>query len=102
MMGLSGFLTLSAVLFSIGLCGVLIRRNIISILISVELMLNAINISLVAFSHLSRGASVKGEAFALFVMVVAAAEVSIGLALILSVYKVRMSIDIDRLDSLKG
>lgn len=102
MMGLTGYVILSSILFSVGLCGVLIRKNIIGVLISVELMLNAINISAVAFSHLVKEASMKGDIFALFVMVVAAAEVSVGLAIVLAVYKAQASIDIDKMDSLKG
>jgi len=96
---LTQFLLLSAVLFSIGVYGVLVRRNGVLVLMSIELILNAVNINLVAFGT-SNG--VAGQVFALFVITVAAAEVGVGLAIVLLIYRNRQSIDIDQLDELKG
>jgi len=93
------FLMLSAILFSIGVYGVLVRRNGVLVLMSIELILNAVNINLVAFGTAS-GPS--GQVFALFVIAVAAAEVGVGLAMLLMIYRNRRSIDIDQLDELKG
>jgi len=94
------FLLLAAVLFCTGVYGVLVRRNGVLVLMSVELILNAVNINLVAFGAL-RG-NISGQVFALFVIAVAAAEVGVGLALVLLIYRNRRSIDIDQLDELKG
>ncbi len=94
------YVILSAVLFTIGTVGVLIRRNALVIFMSVELQLNAVNLALVAFSR--RFGSLKGQAIAFFIMVVAAAEVAVGLAIIVSVYRMRRTIDVDRADLLKG
>jgi NAD(P)H-quinone oxidoreductase subunit 4L len=93
------FLLLSAVLFCIGVYGVLVRRNGVLVLMSIELILNSVNINLVAFST---GHGVSGQVFALFVIAVAAAEVGVGLAIVLLIYRNRRSIDIDQLDELKG
>jgi len=94
------FLLLAAVLFCIGVYGVLVRRNGVLVLMSVELILNAVNINLVAFGALRH--NIDGQVFALFVIAVAAAEVGVGLALVLLIYRNRRSIDIDQLDELKG
>ena len=94
------FLLLAAVLFCTGVYGVLVRRNGVLVLMSVELILNAVNINLVAFGAL-RG-NISGQVFALFVIAVAAAEVGVGLALVLLIYRNCRSIDIDQLDELKG
>jgi len=97
---LNQFLVLAAVLFCIGVYGVLARRNGVLVLMSVELMLNAVNINLVAFSaYLQRSA---GEVFALFVITIAAAEVGVGLAIVLLIYRNLRSPDLDRVDQLKG
>ncbi len=93
------FLMLSAILFSIGVYGVLVRRNGVLVLMSIELILNAVNINLVAFGTSS---GLSGQVFALFVIAVAAAEVGVGLAILLMIYRNRRSIDIDQLDELKG
>jgi NADH-quinone oxidoreductase subunit K len=93
------FLFLSAVLFSIGTVGFLIRRNPIVIFLSIELMLNAVNLSFVAFSNLL--GSLDGQVFVLFVMAVAAAEVAVGLAIIVAVFRARTSIDVDEMNVLK-
>ncbi|MBP9501377.1 MAG: NADH-quinone oxidoreductase subunit NuoK [Candidatus Promineofilum sp.] len=101
-MPLSWYLLLSAALFSIGLFGVLARRNAIVILMGIELMLNAVNINLIAFwRYLTPDRSV-GLVWAIFVLTVAAAEAAAGLALIISVYRNRESINADELDLLKN
>ncbi|NCO65077.1 MAG: NADH-quinone oxidoreductase subunit NuoK [Candidatus Aquicultor secundus] len=92
---LEWWLILSAVLFGIGLIGVLLRRNAVMILLSVELMLNASNLNLVAFSRYITPNLASGQMFALFVMAVAAAEVAVGLAIILSIYRNVRSVDLD-------
>ncbi len=94
------FVVLSAVLFVMGVLGVLVRRNAIMIFMSVELMLNAANLALVAFSR--QWGDVGGQLFVFFVMTVAAAEVAVGLALIVAIFKAKKSIDIDELISMQG
>ena len=96
---LSWYLVLSAVLFALGVTGFLFRRNIITVFMSIELMLNAVNLSFIAFA--SRLGQVDGQVFAFFVMVVAAAEAAVGLAIILVVFRNRATLQIDELDSLK-
>ncbi|MDH5507098.1 MAG: NADH-quinone oxidoreductase subunit NuoK [Anaerolineae bacterium] len=100
MVPVSYYIALSAVLFSIGALGVLIRRNAIVIFMSVELMLNAANLLFVAFARTY--AALNGQVFVFFVMTVAAAEVAVGLALIVAVFRSKHSIDIDEISSLKG
>ncbi|MCY3559965.1 MAG: NADH-quinone oxidoreductase subunit NuoK [bacterium] len=97
---LNQFLILSAVLFAIGVYGVLARRNGVLVLMSIELILNAVNINLVAFG--SYVSSVSGEVFALFVITVAAAEVGVGLAILLLLYRNRRSVDLSEADLMKG
>src|SRR5215831_2669361 len=87
------FLTLSAILFALGVAGFLFRRNIITVFMSIELMLNAVNLSFVTFSYHHR--QVDGHLFAFFVMVVAAAEAAVGLAIILTIFKNRATLNID-------
>lgn len=96
---LNQFLLLAAVLFGIGIYGVLVRRNGVMVLMSIELMLNAVNLNLVAFGAQH---GISGQVFALFVVAIAAAEVGVGLAIVLLIYRNRASIDIDQLDELKG
>jgi NADH:ubiquinone oxidoreductase subunit K len=97
---LNQFLLLGAVLFSIGVYGVLARRNGVLVLMSIELILNAVNINLIAFgAHLG---TVSGQVFALFVIAIAAAEVGVGLAIVLLLYRNRQNIDLDELSSMKG
>lgn len=94
------FLLLSAFLFCCGVYGVLARRNAVLVLMSIELILNSVNINLVAFSL--RNGAVDGQVFALFVIAVAAAEVGVGLAMVLLIYRNRRSIAVDELDIMKG
>jgi NADH-quinone oxidoreductase subunit K len=93
------YLVLSAVLFAIGVLGVLLRRNAIVIFMSIELMLNAVNLSLVAFSRIL--GNLQGQVLAFFVMVVAAAEVVVGLAIIVAIFRRRVSVDVDEVNLLK-
>ena len=97
---ISWFLTLSAILFALGVAGFLFRRNIITVFMSIELMLNAVNLSFVTFSYQLK--KVNGHLFTFFVMVVAAAEAAVGLAIILTVFKNRQTLNIDEIDSMKN
>lgn len=99
--GLEHYLILSGILFAIGLYGALTKRNAIVILISIELMLNAVNIALVAFSRFITPIALTGQVFSIFIMVVAAAEVSMGLAIIISIYRNRDTIDVNKIDLMK-
>ena len=101
MVVLEHYLILSAVLFSIGLYGALAKRNAIIILMSIELMLNAVNIAMVAFSRYIVPLMLTGQVFAIFIMVVAAAEVAVGLAIIIAIYRHRQTIDATKIDLLK-
>jgi len=100
------YVVLSAILFTIGVTGVLIRRNALIIFMSVELMLNAANLAIVAFARareITTGESLyDGQIFVFFVIAVAAAEVAVGLALIVEIFKSKHSIDVDQMSSLKG
>lgn len=100
-MTVSAYLTLALILFSIGLFGALTKRNIILVLISIELMLNAVNVNLVAFSKYGIMPSVTGQVFAVFGMAIAAAEVAIGIAILIALYRNRATVNIDRMNSLK-
>ena len=95
------FLILAALLFSIGIYGVLVRRNAVLVLLSVELMLTAVNINLVAFGALIQDTLHSGQVFALFVITIAAAEVGIGLAIVVLIFRNRSSANIDELDLMK-
>ena len=99
--GLEHYLVLSAVLFAIGLFGALSKRNAIIILMSIELMLNGVNIAMVAFSRYIVPLLLTGQVFAIFVMVVAAAEVAVGLAIIISIYRRRESVDVTEVNLMK-
>ena len=94
------FLLLGAALFAIGVYGVLARRNGVLVLMSIELILNAVNINLVAFSAQLNDAT--GQVFALFVIAIAAAEVGVGLAIVLLIYRNRSSVDLDEIDLMRG
>ena len=103
--GLHHFLALSVLLFSIGLCGVLIRRNALTIFMSIELMLNAANLTFLAFARypLAGGPPTNdGHAIAFFVMAVAAAEAAVGLAIVIAAFRVRGSINVDELRALRN
>ena len=100
---LNQFLLLGAVLFCIGVYGVLARRNGVLVLMSIELILNAVNINLLAFGAMNGGqAAITGQVFALFTITVAAAEVGVGLAIVLLIYRNRQSVDVSELDMMKG
>lgn len=99
MVTLHHYLLLSAILFSLGVIGVMFRRNLIVILMSLELMLNAVNLTFIAFSRYL--GSIEGQVFALFVMVVAAAEVAVGLAIAVSIYRQRGTVDVNEIDLMK-
>jgi NADH-quinone oxidoreductase subunit K len=101
MVPLTWYLVVAAILFSIGVFGVLARRNAVAILMGIELMLNAVNINLVAFWRYLQPDKMVGQAFAAFVFVVAAAEAAVGLALIISVYRNRNTVDVEDVDWLK-
>jgi NADH:ubiquinone oxidoreductase subunit K len=97
---LNQFLLLGAVLFCIGVYGVLARRNAVMVLMSIELVLNAVNINLLAFGALHN--DIAGAVFALFVIAIAAAEVGVGLAIVLIIYRNRHSVDLNDVDAMKG
>ncbi|MBI2980504.1 MAG: NADH-quinone oxidoreductase subunit NuoK [Chloroflexi bacterium] len=101
-MGLEHYLILSAILFSIGLYGALAKRNAIVILMSIEIMLNAVNIAMVAFSRYIVPEQLTGQVFTIFVLVVAAAEAAVGLAIVMAIYRNRETIESTDIDLLKG
>ena len=94
------YLVLAAILFSIGAASFLIKRNIVTIFMSIELMLNAVNLTFVAFSHMWH--QVSGQIFVFFVMVVAAAEAAVGLAIIISIFRTRQTLNVDQINLMKG
>jgi len=100
MVPIAYYLVLAAILFSIGIAAFLIKRNIITIFMSIELMLNAVNLTFVAFSHMWH--QVSGQIFVFFVMVVAAAEAAVGLAIIIALFRMRKTLDVDQIDLLKN
>lgn len=96
----ASYLMLSATLFAVGLVGVIVRRNMITVLMCIELMLNAVNINLIAFSyHL---ASLEGQVFTIFVITVAAGEAAVGLAIIIQLYRLRSTVNVDERNVLNG
>jgi len=95
------YLTLAAILFAIGLYGMVVSRNAVRVLMSIELMLNAVNINLVAFARYVDPVQVKGQLFAIFVITVAAAEAAVGLAIVLSIYRNTSTVDMERFNLLK-
>ncbi|MGD6842243.1 NADH-quinone oxidoreductase subunit NuoK [Bacillus infantis] len=97
----SAYLALALILFCIGLYGALTKRNTVIVLISIELMLNAVNINLVAFSKFGMVPSITGQVFALFAIAVAAAEAAVGLAILISLYRSRRTVNIDEMDTMK-
>ena len=100
MPSLDAYLMLSGTLFTVGLVGVIIRRNMITVLMAIELMLNAVNVNLVAFSH--HLSSLDGQIFAIFVITVAAGEAAVGLAIIIQLYRIKSSINVDEAADLNG
>ena len=96
---LSWYLLLSAVLFCLGVVGFLIKRNLITVFMSIELMLNAVNLSFVTFAY--QWHEVRGQIFVFFVMMVAAAEAAVGLAIIIAVFRARSTLSVDRIDLMK-
>jgi NADH-quinone oxidoreductase subunit K len=111
---LSWYLILSAILFSLGILGFLIKRNLITIFMSIELMLNAVNLSFVTFAHqwqhcdaamqnclAAQPHAVRGQIFVFFVMMVAAAEAAVGLAIIIAIFRARATLAVDRIDLMK-
>ena len=101
--GLQHFLVLSAILFAIGMFGALSRSNAVGVLLSIELMLNAVNVMMVAFAcYIESPQPLAGQLFAIFIMTVAAAEAAVGLAIVITVYRLRNTIQVDEIDLLKG
>ena len=100
--GLGHYVALSAILLGIGIFGVLSRRNIIGVLMSIELIFNAVNINLVAFNHFLNGGDLWGQGFAIFVITLAAAEAVVGLALVLAIYRNLKTTYVERMNILKG
>ncbi|WP_232697886.1 NADH-quinone oxidoreductase subunit NuoK [Brevibacillus daliensis] len=98
---ISSYLLVALILFCVGLFGALTKRNAIVVLLSIELMLNAVNINLVAFSKYGVNAAISGQIFTLFTMTVAAAEVAVGIAILISLYRNRDTVNVDEMDQLK-
>ncbi|HKX74653.1 MAG TPA: NADH-quinone oxidoreductase subunit NuoK [Acidimicrobiia bacterium] len=98
---LNQFLVLAAALFALGVYGLLVRRNAVMVLLAIELMLNAVNINLIAFESVLRTPEAVGQIFAIFVITIAAAEVGIGLAIVLMIFRNRASANVDELDLMK-
>jgi NADH-quinone oxidoreductase subunit K len=101
MIGLTHYLIVSATLFALGIMAVFTRKNAVNVLMGVELILNSANLNLVAFSRYSAG-NLDGQIFAIFIIVVAAAEAAVALAIILSMYRIIKTVNLDRADTLKG
>jgi NADH-quinone oxidoreductase subunit K len=102
MVPLTWYLLLAAALFCIGLFGVLARRNAVAVLMGIELMLNAVNINLIAFWRYTALSALVGQAFAVFVITVAAAEAAVGVALFIAIYRLRSTVNVEELDEMKG
>jgi NADH:ubiquinone oxidoreductase subunit K len=101
MIGLNHYLLISAAMFSLGIMCVLVRKNAVNVLMGIELILNSANLNLVAFSKFS-AANLNGQISAIFVIVIAAAEAAVGLAIVLSMYRLTKSVNLDQADTLKG
>ena len=101
MIGLNHYLLISAALFSLGIMCVLVRKNAVHVLMGIELILNSANLNLVAFSRFSVP-NLNGQIFAIFIIVIAAAEAAVGLAIVLSMYRIINSVELDKADTLKG
>ncbi|PKQ17132.1 MAG: NADH-quinone oxidoreductase subunit NuoK [Actinobacteria bacterium HGW-Actinobacteria-7] len=100
--GLPAFLLLAALLFSLGLYGVTSKKSAVMVLMSLELMANAVNINLVAFSRFLTPEKMTGQVFAMFMMVVAAAEIGLGLALVIALYRQTKTVELDHINELRG
>ncbi len=100
MVPIAYYLILAAILFSIGIGSFLIKRNVITVFMSIELMLNAVNLTFVAFSHMWH--HVQGQIFVFFVMAVAAAEAAVGLAIIIAIFRTRQTLDVDQINLMKN
>ena len=100
MVPIAAYLILGAILFSIGIASFLIRRSVIPIFMSIELMLNAVNLTFVAFAHMWH--QISGQIFVFFVMVVAAAEAAVGLAIIISLFRARQTLNVDQINLMKN
>jgi NADH-quinone oxidoreductase subunit K len=98
---LSAYLSLALIIFCIGLYGALTKRNTVIVLISIELMLNSVNINLVAFSKFGVTPSITGQIFALFTIAIAAAEAAVGLAILIALYRNRQTVNIDEMNTMK-
>ncbi|MGC5324963.1 NADH-quinone oxidoreductase subunit NuoK [Brevibacillus sp. SYSU BS000544] len=98
---LSSYLLVALILFSVGLYGALTKRSAIIVLLSIELMFNAVNINLVAFAKYGMFASITGQIFTLFTMTIAAAEVAVGIAILLALYRNRDTVEVDEMDTMK-
>ncbi len=101
MIGLTHYLVISAALFSLGIMCVLTRKNAVNVLMGIELILNSANLNLVAFSRFTSG-NLDGQIFAVFTIIVAAAEAAVALAIVLSMYRMLKSVNLDHADTLKG
>ncbi len=101
MIGLGHYLLISAALFSLGIMAVLTRKNAVNVLMGIELILNSANLNLVAFSRFSAG-NLSGQVFAIFIIVIAAAEAAVALAIVLSMYRLLKTVSLDKADKLKG
>ncbi len=100
--GLEHYLSVAAILLAIGIYGVLTRRNVIGVLMSIELIFNAVNINLVAFNHYVHPQNLWGQGYAIFIIAIAAAEAVVGLALVLAIYRNVRSVNVDNINLLKG
>ena len=100
MVPIAWYLVLAAILFSIGIAAFLIKRNVITIFMSIELMLNAVNLTFVAFAHMWH--QINGQIFVFFVMVVAAAEAAVGLAIIIALFRARQTLNVDQVNLMKN
>lgn len=99
---LASYLSLSAILFAVGLYGVLVRKNAVIVLMGIEIMMNAANLNFIAFSRFLPEGRLTGQIFALFGITIAAAEVAVGLALVIAIYKIVKTVEIERIEKLKG
>ncbi|SFI66189.1 NADH-quinone oxidoreductase subunit NuoK [Thermoflavimicrobium dichotomicum] len=101
-MNITSYLALAAILFSIGLYGVITKRNAVMVLFSIELMLNAVNINLVAFAKYGIFPSISGQVFSLFSIAIAAAEAAVGIAILIALYRNKGTVEADKYNSMKG